>query len=288
MVALFLGCFGPLLNVLFNFQSGTTEEQTVRYTAVAVNENVMALEMVLSIAIAFYFASNPATMLWHVRPVLWAYMVVAAFGALITGSRGGVACLAVLVVVTLVMLRRVNWKVALLFLVASGTAYQVGAKLVPEEILTRIAEGTEGHSFLVRLELWKAGIAGWLESPLLGHGFLSFADVAARHGALHLGAHNTWISVLVDEGTIGASLFVLTWVLAVWRVWRMPRLEQMLCVSLVASYFPITISGSQEYHKVLWIIFGLLLGMSEATRSLPPSPAALPALSYQRPRLGSA
>ena len=132
----------------------------MRYTAVAVNENVMALEMVLSIAIAFYFASNPATMLWHVRPVLWAYMVVAAFGALITGSRGGVACLAVLVVVTLVMLRRVNWKVALLFLVASGTAYQVGAKLVPEEILTRIAEGTEGHSFLVRLEPVEGGDRG--------------------------------------------------------------------------------------------------------------------------------
>ena len=94
--------------------------------------------------------------------------------------------------------------------------------------------------------------------------------------------------MLVDEGAIGASLFVLTWVLAVWRVCAVPRLEQMLCVSLVASYFPITLSGSLEYHKVLWIIFGLLLGMSEATRSLPPSPAALPALSYQRPRLGSA
>jgi O-antigen ligase len=185
------------------------------------------------------------------------------------------------------MLRRVNWKVALLFLIVAGGLGYVAPKLLPEQLSSRLTEGTKAHTFTGRVEIWQAGLRGWLESPLLGYGTGSYPEISQRNGSEHMVAHNTWINVLVEVGFIGLFLFMLIWITVLWRIWRAPRLEQMLCAGLVASYLPITISGSQEYQKILWLIFILILSLTAFPATSSQSPPAGTAVPYQRPRLGN-
>lgn len=67
-----------------------------------------------------------------------------------------------------------------------------------------------------REALWTAYIKGWLESPIIGHGFIvgEKGAVAAKYMAFATNtAHNMIISVLVNTGLIGLIL----WILFMWK-----------------------------------------------------------------------
>lgn len=67
-----------------------------------------------------------------------------------------------------------------------------------------------------RRELWMAYIEGWMDSPLLGYGFIvgEKGAIAARYIAFATNtAHNMMISVLVNTGLIG--LFI--WLYFLWK-----------------------------------------------------------------------
>lgn len=67
-----------------------------------------------------------------------------------------------------------------------------------------------------RKALWTAYLKGWLESPLIGHGFIvgEKGAVAAKYIAFATNtAHNMIISVLVNTGLIGLGL----WIAFMWK-----------------------------------------------------------------------
>ncbi|MDY3268266.1 MAG: O-antigen ligase family protein [Phocaeicola sp.] len=67
-----------------------------------------------------------------------------------------------------------------------------------------------------REALWTAYIKGWLESPIIGHGFIvgEKGAVAAKYMAFATNtAHNMIISVLVNTGLIGLGL----WIFFMWK-----------------------------------------------------------------------
>lgn len=67
-----------------------------------------------------------------------------------------------------------------------------------------------------REALWTAYIKGWLESPIIGHGFIvgEKGAVAAKYMAFATNtAHNMIISVLVNTGLIGLGL----WIIFMWK-----------------------------------------------------------------------
>jgi len=282
LVAFFLGSLGPLASEFLGFRANQAAivGAEKRFTGENVDANTMAATLVISMAIAIYFASNPATKWYRLRLLFWAYVLVAAMGAMLTASRGGFLCLIVLGGVTLVMSRRMNWKVLLMFLVCAALVWSMYRVILPDVVRDRLSEGKEAHTLTVRMEIWQRGLTAWCECPFQGFGSGTFRIVNREHGGPDLVAHNAWVTVLVEEGAVGFILFLLTWVLAFLRVRGIPRMEQMLCVSLLVPYLPLSFSASVEYQKPFWLIFVIILAISAHPRrsaSSRPNPDWTPA-----------
>ena len=154
-----------------------------------------------------------------------------------------------------------NWKVVLMFLVCAVAVSYMARAILPENVQERLSEGREAHTFSTRIDLWRAGLEGWLQRPLQGFGTATYAAVSEAHGGARLVAHNTWVNVLVEQGAVGLFFFLLAWVLAFRNLRQMPRAEQLICLSVTLSYFPITLSASMEYQKPFWFVYIIVLSL---------------------------
>lgn len=56
-----------------------------------------------------------------------------------------------------------------------------------------------------RTILWEIALEKWKTAPLLGHGFIVGETTLGNYG--QISSHNSWISVLVNTGIVGAVLF---------------------------------------------------------------------------------
>jgi O-antigen ligase len=278
LITYVIGSTGPLLNQMFAFRS-TDAADLQRVGAFLVNENTLAVNVIVSIAIVFYFSTILPGWLRSFRPLFWGYMIVAAFASLLTASRGGVVCLAAVIATILVTSGRVSWKTTVLFLLLAGPAAYVLPKMLPEQVMSRLGEGTEAHSYQIRLDLWSAGLSALPEAPMQGFGFTMFRHVSASHGGPDLVAHNTWVSLLVEGGLVGFSLFIGALVTACWGIRGLPRKEQMLCLTMLPAYLPMTLSGSLEFNKVFWLLIGLTVCITRGVTK----PRQLPAASSVGP-----
>ncbi|HEX6962705.1 MAG TPA: O-antigen ligase family protein, partial [Lacipirellula sp.] len=147
------------------------------------------------------------------------------------GLAGGLA------VVPLVQLPR-PWRPIL----ACGviTAGAVGVIAFGERITDLGRQDTDGsaeHSVYQRASFAYVSMRMFHDAPVLGHGFGRFYDkkmpyLADRSQRLELESlrtldhHNTFLSVLVETGFVGLSLFMsllATWTISAWRLIRDPR-----------------------------------------------------------------
>ena len=60
-----------------------------------------------------------------------------------------------------------------------------------------------------RLDAWAAGVRMWLDSPIVGHGFLSYKTLADSFGDPRLGSpHNEVLRLFAEEGLIGGIIMI--------------------------------------------------------------------------------
>jgi O-antigen ligase len=82
-------------------------------------------------------------------------------------------------------------------------------------------------------------------------------------------AHNTFLSVLVELGIVGALLLGGLLVSAFRSALRMPSLERCLWVALLLTWSVGVSSLTWEYRKPTWFLFGILAAHVYARRSEP-------------------
>jgi O-antigen ligase len=157
---------------------------------------------------------------------------------------------------------------------------------LPQEVVDRVMVTTErmetsddpelDESAQVRVEQWKALPAMFGESPLWGHGYLSFHRVWARHGPTGQpkSAHSSIIEFATQQGLLGIAAYCWllgTMALAGWRVWRRhpdPFLRD-LAPALIAALICLVVldcSGtrfrSREVMAFIWILGGGIARMA--------------------------
>ena len=72
-----------------------------------------------------------------------------------------------------------------------------------------------------------------------------------------MAAHNTFVSVLVESGLIGFTLYFLFWAVVFRRVLLMPKADRFFWLGVFACYLPIVLTGSMEYQKATWFLGAL-------------------------------
>ena len=236
-----------------------------RYT-VGGDANDLAMGLALALPMAWYLSMA------HRRPILkWicrGYLPVGLMGVGLTGSRGGmIVSMLALLFVPLSMTKLTPGRLAMA-IATLGLAGTLAVAYIPDRIVERLATTTtEVQELRVggRFKLWVGGMKAFSLQPVWGYGTSGFRGAIQPYlGDATQVAHNSYISVLVEEGMIGFACYAAM-LLSVFRAtWRLPRLERRFALvqycALGLAMTPLT----WEDSKVAWFVLAVLMGLAKA------------------------
>jgi len=289
MQAYILGTFVSGIDTVYLFLSHQ-ESVYQRYAGAGLDANDLGLIMALSIPISYYLLiQTKGRMVWVYRLQL----VLAGTTILLTASRG--ATLATLVAVAIVPLTQAHLtgrqRMAVLLTIS---LLVFGALLfVPstswERLSTVPGEFAQG-TLTGRTVIWKAGWELFRGHPFLGVGANAFRLTVSRVLSEPIrpdqlgrpwtpAAHNTFLSVLVEQGVIGFALFCgLLGVLAL-SLRGMPPFAQKLWIVCLGVWVVGVSSLTWEMRKPTWFFFGMLIAQCGSIVQKRPTQRHVPALA---------
>ena len=289
MQAYLIGIMAATASLVLDFLAGRVYggPWEARYTGAGQNPNDLALMVALGLPMAWHLALAPAATHRVRRCVFLLYCPAAVAVILLTGCRGaliaaGVGCL--LIPWTLVEMRG-RHRVAVVVL--GVAAVQGIALIVTRECFTRFAgmdrEIVRG-SWTYRRQILRSGLDVYSRYPILGIGcgaFTTVVPVLQRAGPpLPSGSqasHNTYLSMLVEEGVVGLLSLALILALGARLAWSMPPRERKLWLVLLGAWMVGVCSLTWEYRKPTWFLLALLAAQAAALtpgRSRAPGSAA--------------
>lgn len=236
-----------------------------RYTAGAFNVNDLGLVLVLSIPLSVYFLAR--TKRRAARYLYWAQLALCIAAVGFTASRGALIALAAAFMAVPLTLRFFSRRARLAAAAIIPASLVVSALIIPQEARDRFlnigAELTEG-TLTNRTAIWTVALDVYRERPLAGVGAGAFSESAARKLDRPLVAHNTFLSVLSELGTVGALLFATILGLLVTCIWGLPALEKRIWGVLLLAWAAGASAVTWEYRKPTWILFALLAAHASA------------------------
>jgi O-antigen ligase len=224
------------------------------------------MTLALALPIAWYLGVSYRQPL--LRWVCRAYLPVGLVAVGLTASRGGMLVSVVaLSIVPLTMTKLSPGRLATAIGIL-GLSGALAVAYVPDKIVQRLAttgaeveEGGLGG----RLKLWQAGLKAFARRPVVGYGTSGFKRAIdpwlMQRSQV---AHNSYLSVLVEQGMVGFLLFSLMLVAVFVAVLDLPPLERRFALVLFAALGTAMLPLTWEDRKVVWFILAALLGLSKA------------------------
>jgi O-antigen ligase len=242
--------------------SGRGHASNGRWAALGGGPNVFVRVMFLGCitALYLYFRSG--------QKLIWLVPIPAfVFGALASGSRGGLAAIAITGGIAIVAIRpRLRWnRVAkpLGFLVVLSIMVALTAgPVIADFVQTRFVDATVGQGYTSdRDVLFAWALRLFWQRPLFGTGINGFHAIA-NLGEGERYVHNLPLSVAAEGGFVGLALLGLAW-FGLWHAYiRAPRAERSL-EARASAYCGIFIgatclfSGDYFDARIMWIMLVL-------------------------------
>ncbi|MGH7529206.1 MAG: O-antigen ligase family protein, partial [Gemmatimonadales bacterium] len=235
----------------------------VRVTFLSQNPNLSAI--ILSAGLITALDLRPRLLFWLLAGIMGVAIIQ-------TGSRGGLLCTAVGMLVllwqgrtALARLRSVLFGFLVLALLAFG-AWR--SDLMRERFLRAATE----HALAGREHIYPATLQMVLERPIVGWGPIeNQAEIAQRIGDWRQDrrdAHNIVLELLSATGILGAVPFLIGLWLCIRNAWRARRGSlHMLPFALLATVLTGSVSGTWIASKVLWLTLAIGLTAGAVTES---------------------
>lgn len=205
----------------------------------------------------------------------WSSLIIPLIGVttlLLAYSRTSLIAFILILVITLLVLKKNRWIVRIIFI--SGI---VGFLFV-DFFMTYLARGQDAEQFASlsgRTQMWEAALIVFTEKPIIGHGFfVGHKFVALSNGQFLATVDNTYIETLVNVGVIGCFLIILFAAMSMVYAVRMlsrsrkksPAIREASLVFFTIIIFTIvrsaTASSFQVLHYNLIFLLFSLVGFS--------------------------
>lgn len=296
MQAYVLGTYVSGSDTIYNYLAND-QSAYQRYAGAGLDANDLGLMMALSIPVSYCLLIQEKG--WKA----WVYrlqLVLAGTTVLLTASRGAtLACLVAVAIVPLTHARlTARKKVALLLTLAIlivGVLVFVPA--TSWQRLSTVPSEFEHGTLTGRTVIWTAGWQIFREHPYIGIGSNAYRLIVSRvlRDPIRLDdptspappAHNTFLSVLVEEGVVGFTIFAALLIVLTLSLTALPPLERRLWSVCLAVWAVGVSSLTWEMRKPTWFFFGLLVAQCGAflPNALAPHRIALRVVEPQRAAL---
>ena len=284
--AVLLTAPGATWNALTAVGTNIEETRAAASFGIATAKNPNRLAFLCAMAIAIIGHALPEVRSRIVRLTGPLAIVLLIVTILLTASRSGLICLAVLLMM-LVFGMGLRHRRAHILLLALAISIGVGLALVPEQHLERITNffgterGEEGAgSTLARLELIGMGLRMFADHPILGIGLANFRRVSViDYASSRMSAqHNAYLLALVEGGLLLFAVYLLIF-RSLWRelreaqrlasegagpglAWLVRAARTMFVLFLIISAF------ADVWHELsFYIIAGLSIALANFYRS---------------------
>jgi O-antigen ligase len=258
LAAYVLGACVAGIGTIHNYLSGVSlDAEAARFAGLNANPNDLGLTLVLGLPMAWYLSLSE-------RPTAWIWQLYLPLGIaaiLLTGSRGAsLAALVALLIVPWTPGRlRFRTKAALYALAVGSVAFAI--RFVPEASLERIGSSRsdiETGYFGGRGVIWQSGLELVGEHPLAGVGAGVFEAAVATPLGRKASSHQTFLSILVEQGLVGLTLFLTMVAAVVASLPRLPTLERRFSIVILAALAVGALSAAWDYRKPFWFVLGVL------------------------------
>ena len=242
-----------------------------RYAPAGFDPNDLGLTMVLGLPMSFYLSLREPR-----KTLVWLYrlqMLAVSCAVLLTASRGALLAAIVASIIVPLTFRYCTRRQRRDHLLLGGAALLAVATVVPFSSWQRIATfGDEVTSGTMndRKLIWQAGIDLFREQPFHGVGIGGYyAGVEKFLGKPAVGqlvAHNTFLSILVEQGIVGFTIFFSIFFFLLTSVISRRALDRGLWLALLGAWAVGVLSLTWEYEKATWFVFGILTARLAATQ----------------------
>jgi O-antigen ligase len=263
MMAYVLGAYVAVFDTILVYRR---EASVLRRFAVeGADANDLAMTLALALPMAWYLGMTYRQPL--LRWVCRAYLPIGLFAIGLTGSRGGMlASMVALLIVPLSMTLspgRLMTAIATLALTGSlAVAY------IPQKVVQRLATtGTEVEDLRLggRFKLWVAGIHALGQKPFMGYGTARYKmAITPELGSAAQVAHNSFMSVLVEQGIIGFFLYGMMFFAVFRAILTLPRAERRFALILFATLGVTMLPLTWEDRRAAWFVLAALLGLAHS------------------------
>ena len=257
-----LGAWVSVYSLLDNFFSGVSA-YTGRYVATGFDPNNIGVILALGIPLAWHLATSAggSNRLMRILKVInYAYIPAAILGIVLTASRGALFTTAPALLFVIGSMTRLKPIARILvFMALIGTLYLL-QPLVPQESIDRLST-TEDQvaqgDLNGRVAIWREGFDIFKDHPILGIGSFAFRSAATRANNV---AHNSFLTVLVEVGVIGFSIFTLIMAIVISEALRHPQSYlRVLWLTLLVVLAIGVFSLNWAHRKQAWLFPSLVI-----------------------------
>ena len=226
-----------------------------------------AVVVALGIPVACYLAAS-AEVPKVFRFINYAYLPVAFVGIALSGTRTASVGAAIGLLYGLATLTKlkIHTRIAVVTLLATAL-YLLLPVVQPLSSFQRL--GTTGTEVTQgdlngRTEQWRQGLRAFKDHPVLGVG----TDMYRSVNTLSKVAHNSYLSVLVEEGLIGFALFALILAIVAGQVLRLPKWDRNFWMTVLVVWAIGASTLTWEHRKTTWLFltFAVAAGAAGVAR----------------------
>jgi O-antigen ligase len=296
-----LGAFVAAGSIILNYLTAPPARFPLHDRISALGYQVDGIALIVAIAgpAAWYLAAGPeaARRPALARIVNYAYIPVGVVAVAMTGTRGATLASIPTAVLVVWSFRKLSAGKRIMAVAALVAAIVTVVQIAPVGGLDRIGTAstlTEGDQGALsgRWSIWVESSQVFMERPVEGVGTdghrAAVAHLRTQRSAYKKAekeAHNTYISILVETGLVGFTLFACVVVCLYRRVRSRTGWELHYWTAQVAVLAIGAMSLSLEDSKSVWIVTSLAVASAAAART---QEARVPAEPWAARRIGAA
>ena len=253
-----LGAFILIVSSINNYVNGNVSvAYEGRYSATGVNAVDLTLILILGLPVALYlfFVAIKEKKSILLKFLNLAYIPLAVFSILLSGSRTSLIAI-IPFCIYIAATKQISFQgklIVFMTLILSGLSL---LPFLPHSVIARL--GTIGESIGSadlggRVGLWEMAVTAWSKHPLAGIGG------GVLDQTIGSAAHNTFLSVATETGSIGFVLFLLILGTVIYVAVKLPRNTSELWLVIFATWSIGVLSLSWEFRKITWIILSFAI-----------------------------